>query len=226
MIVQIYEVATPQEARALCALGVDHIGILVGASGFPREQTLQSAAAIRAAVAPPSKASALFLSPQAADIVACAKVLAPDIVHLGAASDLLGASECREIRRALGGISVMRSIPVAGEGAIAEALAYVGSADLLLLDSHRDGDRQIGAQGVTHDWRLSERIARSVPLPVILAGGLGEENVVAAIAAVRPAGVDSKTRTDVPGTHRKDLARVGAFLRAAKAAPPLLGEAQ
>src|SRR5262249_35169877 len=90
MIVQIYEVATPEEGRALSALGVDHIGILVGDGGFPREQTLRSAAAIRAAVVPPSRAAALFLSPHVADIVACARALAPDIVHLGAASDLLG----------------------------------------------------------------------------------------------------------------------------------------
>jgi phosphoribosylanthranilate isomerase len=32
---------------------------------------------------------------------------------------------------------------------------------------------------------------------------------------VRPAGVDSKTRTDQEGTHTKDLGKVEAFYRAA-----------
>jgi len=29
MLVQVYEIATPNEARAVAALGVDHVGILV-----------------------------------------------------------------------------------------------------------------------------------------------------------------------------------------------------
>jgi hypothetical protein len=37
---------------------------------------------------------------------------------------------------------------------------------------------------------------------------------------VRPAGVDSKTKTDVVGTHAKDLGRVRAFVTAARAAAP------
>src|SRR5438874_705114 len=37
MIVQIYEVSTPAEAGALGAMGVDHIGVLVGDGSFPRE---------------------------------------------------------------------------------------------------------------------------------------------------------------------------------------------
>jgi len=62
MLTQIYEVATPREANALCGLGVDHIGILVGDGAFPREQSLAAAAAIRAAVRQPCRCSALFLS--------------------------------------------------------------------------------------------------------------------------------------------------------------------
>jgi phosphoribosylanthranilate isomerase len=218
MIVQIYEVATPAEALTLAALGVDHIGILVGDGEFPREQDLRSAAAIRAAVAPPSKVCALFLTAQVARIIACARTLAPDIVHLGAALERFGPAACREVKQALGGTRIMRSIPVTGADAHAHAAAHVGIADVLLLDSHGQGEAQIGAQGVTHDWSVSAGIVRTVPLPVILAGGLGADNVAAAIAAVRPAGVDSKTKTDVPGTHRKDAARVAAFLRAAKGA--------
>jgi len=37
MLVQIYEVQTPEEARSLASLGVDHIGVLVGDGAFPRE---------------------------------------------------------------------------------------------------------------------------------------------------------------------------------------------
>ena len=50
MIVQIYEVTTPAEARALGAMGVDHIGVLVGDGSFPREQTIEKAREIFAAI--------------------------------------------------------------------------------------------------------------------------------------------------------------------------------
>jgi phosphoribosylanthranilate isomerase len=53
---------------------------------------------------------------------------------------------------------------------------------------------------------------------VVLAGGLGPANVADAIRAVRPVGVDSKTKTDQDGSHRKHLDRVRRFNEAAKIA--------
>jgi phosphoribosylanthranilate isomerase len=53
-------------------------------------------------------------------------------------------------------------------------------------------------------------------IPAILAGGLDAENVVDAIAAVRPAGVDSKTKTDLADGSGKDLEKVRRFVDATK----------
>jgi phosphoribosylanthranilate isomerase len=58
-------------------------------------------------------------------------------------------------------------------------------------------------------------------VPVILAGGLAPENVADAIRAVRPWAVDSLTHTNrqLPGGRFcKDLARVRAFVAAARGA--------
>jgi phosphoribosylanthranilate isomerase len=87
-----------------------------------------------------------------------------------------------------------------------------------LLDSHKPGDIQIGAQGVTHDWSVSARIVQAVRAKVILAGGLGPGNVADAIARVAPFGVDSKTRTDRDDGKGKDLERVRKFVARAKPA--------
>jgi len=47
-------------------------------------------------------------------------------------------------------------------------------------------------------------------------GHVDADNVVAAIAAVRPAGVDSKTKTDRADGNGKDLDKVRRFVTAAK----------
>ncbi len=217
MIVQIYEVTSSAEARALGAMGVDHIGVLVGDGSFPREQIIEKAREIFAAIPAGSKACALSLSHDVDLIVRITAALLPDILHLGAAPQYLSPAQLRAFRTGFPQISMMRSIPVVDEESIALACSYDGVADWLLLDSYESGDRQIGALGVTHSWELDRRIIESVRIPVIIAGGLGPENVQDAIRVARPAGVDSKTNTDKnDGTHTKDLQKVSAFLNAAR----------
>ena len=202
MIVQIYEVTTPAEARALGAMGVDHIGVLIGDGSFPREQTIEDAGEIFAAIPSGSKASALSLSHDVDLIVRLAGALMPDILHLGAAPQLLSPAQVRLFKATFPQVSLMRSIPVVDESSIALARSYEGIADWLLLDSYKSGDHQIGALGVTHSWDLDRRIIESVRIPASIAGGLGPENVRDAIRVARPAGVDSKTKTDLSdGTH-------------------------
>jgi phosphoribosylanthranilate isomerase len=218
MLTQIYEVSTPEEARSISEIGVDHIGVLVGNGEFPRELPVKAAAMVAAVIVAPSKFSALFLTADISLIEQWAQELQPTMVHLGAAPELLSPDHAATLKRNLPGILLMRSIPVVSEASIAIAQSYEGIADFLLLDSHRESDRQIGALGVTHDWTISRRIVELVRTPVILAGGLGPDNVADAIRAVRPAGVDSKTKTDQDGSHRKDLDRVRRFHEAARAA--------
>ncbi len=210
--------STAAEAAAVSALGIDHVGVLVGDGSFPREQSPAAAMEIGAAIAGGAKLSALFLSPDVAYIARIARALRPDIVHLGAAPELLGPEHVRDLRRLSPDPLIMRSVPVTGPESIAVARSYGGLVDFLLLDSHRPHDRQIGALGITHDWNISRRIVEEVGTRVILAGGLGPDNVAEAIRAVRPAGVDSKTKTDIAATHVKDLEKVRQFHLAAKAA--------
>ncbi len=217
MLTQIYEISSPDEARAVSEIGINHVGVLVGDGEFPREQRLVRAAEIAAAIAAPAKFSALFLTARADLIIEWARALKPAIVHLGAAPELLGPAEVAKIKSALPSALVMRSVPVCGEESVQIAQTYEGMADYLLLDSHRSSDKQIGAIGVPHDWNISRRIVELISTPVILAGGLGPDNVAQAIRVVQPAGVDSKTKTDKEGTHTKDVERVRRFQEAARA---------
>jgi phosphoribosylanthranilate isomerase len=217
MMVQIYEVSSPEEASAVANLGVDHIGVLVGNAAFPREQSIDKAREIFAAIPASSKGSALSLSADLELIKGIISKLHPPILHLAASTELLAPSNVLELKGEFPDLVIMRSMPVIGSESIQIAKSYDGIADLLLLDSHTPGDKQIGALGSTHNWKLDREIVESVGIPVIIAGGLGSENVAEAIAAIRPAGVDSKTKTDkTDGSHTKDLEKVKNFVEVAK----------
>jgi phosphoribosylanthranilate isomerase len=217
MLVQIYETSSPEEARALAELGVDHIGVLVGDGSFPREQSIGRARLILSAIPSSSKGLVLVLSDDVRLIEHVISELNPAILHLGASSDLLTASSLQRLKQQFGALTVMRSIPVVDDESIAIAQSYDGIADMLLLDTHRPGDTQIGALGATHSWDIDRKIIESVHIPAIIAGGLGPDNVVDAIKIARPAGVDSKTKTDKDdGSHTKDLEKVKRFVAQAK----------
>jgi phosphoribosylanthranilate isomerase len=216
MLVQIYEVQTPEEARALASLGVDHIGVLVGDGAFPRELSIAQANAIFAAVSAGKKRVALSLSADPEAVARIARETRPDIIQLQAALQDFSVEMTRAFRNRFPEIPIMRAIPVIDEASIEVARSYQGVADFLLLDSYDPGTRQFGALGRAHDWNISRQIVDNVGIPVILAGGLGPENVAEAIAAVHPAGVDSKTKTDRADGTGKDIAKVRVFVTAAR----------
>ena len=68
MLTQTYEVATPAEAEAISAIGVTHVGVLVGEGAFPRELPVQKASAVMKMIRAPSVLSALVLSADVAQI--------------------------------------------------------------------------------------------------------------------------------------------------------------
>ncbi len=216
MLVQIYEAQTPEEAVALARLGVDHIGVLVGDGAFPRELTPDRASAVFAALPAGAQRVALSLSADPAEIAQVVEQTRPNIIHIGAAVELFSVRDTQALKAAFPDVRIMRAIPIIDEASIEWASDYRGVADFLLLDSYEPGDPQIGGLGRTHDWSISRRIVDAAGVPVILAGGLDPDNVAAAIAAVRPAGVDSKTKTDRADGNGKDLDKVRRFVSAAK----------
>lgn len=97
-----------------------------------------------------------------------------------------------ELRRRVPGLTILQVVHVEGPASLAEAAGLAEHADYLLLDSGRPGASvaELGGTGRTHDWSVSAAIVAAAPVPVLLAGGLRPENVGAAVAAVRPWGVD------------------------------------
>jgi phosphoribosylanthranilate isomerase len=77
----------------------------------------------------------------------------------------------------------------------------------LLLDAFVDGSH--GGTGSTFDWAL---IPDQLPLPLILAGGLHQDNVADAIRRVRPWAVDVSSGVEAT-KGIKDAAKIAAFIR-------------
>jgi len=216
MIVQIYEVSDPIEAKKLTDLGVDHIGVLVGKGDYPRELSCEQTKEIFQVLSNNVKRVALSLSSDLKEISKIVKKTNPDILHLGVVPQNLSPIDVAELKQKFPQLKIMRSIPVIDEKSIELAKQYDGIADYLLLDTFKKEDSQVGATGETHNWETSKRIVKSVKIPVILAGGLGPDNVQEAINFVKPAGVDSKTKTDKTDGWGKDLEKVKEFVIRAK----------
>lgn len=216
MITQIYETQNYTEAKNLVEIGVDNVGVLVGKSEYPREFSPEQAKEILQGVMAPAKKVVLSLSKNLKDIIDIVNKTNPDILHLGTAPDFLSPADVQILKKQFPNLKIMRSIPVRDEESVELAKQYDGVADYLLLDTQKKNDTQIGATGETHNWSISKKIVESVSIPIVLAGGLGPDNVAEAVSKVKPFGVDSKTKTDKTGSHEKDIEKVKEFVRIAK----------
>jgi len=88
-----------------------------------------------------------------------------------------------------------------------EELAEAG-VTRIVLDTRVKGE--MGGTGVTCDWPTAAAIIKDSALPIMLAGGLGPDNVVEAIKATGAAGVDMATGIERTA-GRKDLAKLLAL---------------
>lgn len=200
----------------MAKLGVDNIGILVGKGEYAGELGFKQAKEIFKALPKGIKGVALSLSCNLNEIIELVKKVDPDILHLGALPEKLSLNQVKELKQRFPNLKIMRAIPVINKESINLAKKYEKIADYLLLDTFRKKDSQLGVTGKTHNWDISRKIVEAVKIPVILAGGLGPENVGEAIKKVRPAGVDSKTRTDRADGQGKDFKKVREFVIIAK----------
>ncbi len=107
-------------------------------------------------------------------------------------------------------LPVLKAIRVADVHALAALASY--EVQGFLLDAPTAG---YGGSGQTFDWDLAAQVARE--LPIVLAGGLGPENVAEAVRVVRPWAVDVASGVErAPGVKDPDKMRL--FIDRAKEA--------
>ena len=196
--VKICGITRIQDALDAVVQGVDAIG-LVFYPKSPRNVSAVQAAEIVSKIPAFVTVVGLFVD---ADPAFVREILS--VVHL----DLLQfhgdepPAACRQYAR-----PYMKAIRVKSGTNLVQYAADYADAKALLLDAFAEGVP--GGTGLVFDWSL---IPQSLPLPVILAGGLNAENVGVAIEQVRPYAVDVSGGVEA-SKGIKDAAKIAAFMR-------------
>ena len=182
-------IASADEARLAIAAGASTLGLVSAMPSGPGVIDDDTIAAIAAQV--PAGIDTFLLTSRI-DAVAIAAQHAHARTTALQLVDQVPHAELRRLRGLLPGVALVQVVHVLDAASVDEALAAAPFVDALLLDSGNPRLRvkELGGTGRTHDWALSARIRAAAPVPVWLAGGLHAGNAAAAIAAVRPHGLD------------------------------------
>jgi phosphoribosylanthranilate isomerase len=201
--IKICGITSVEDAQLAVASGADAIGLVFYAPS-PRAVSVEQAAIIADSVPPFVTVVALFVDELVEEIN---RILASVAINLIQFHGEETPEFCRQFSRPW--VKALRVKP--GMDIAAACNAYAGARGIL-LDSWQEGVP--GGTGKTFDWHLA---SGGLPLPIVLAGGLNDENVGAAIAQLRPDAVDVSGGVEQsPGV--KDAGKISNFIAAVRAA--------
>jgi phosphoribosylanthranilate isomerase len=258
LVTQIYEIQTPAEAGAMLAMGVDHIGTVLVSEADWKQREIAETLSLVADGGGVSSLIPLYNTPET--VFRTLDHYRPDLVHFCETVSLAtrgGRAACERllalqqaVRERFPQIQIMRSIPIAPPGMsdpdamLALAALFEPFSDWFLTDTlfvdtlgkaiaDQPVNGFVGITGETCDWGAAAQLVRASSIPVILAGGLSADNVFDGCLNVRPAGVDSCTRTNardgkgIPIRFKKDPDRVRRFVAETRRAQTVIdGEGQ
>jgi phosphoribosylanthranilate isomerase len=238
VIIQIYEIQTPQEAELCLAAGATQIGSVLLAQESWRDPGVKAAGELTRAAGARHSIIPLF----GGEALLCRVVehYAPHYLHFcenlsdgSAPTDALPALVELQgrLKQRFPQLGIIRAIPIPPpELALLQfpwqpiAKAFEPVTDLFMIDTWLPAEQCpvpefVGITGRRADPALCRALVEASALPVILAGGLSPENVYEALLETRAAGADSCTQTNRrdaagrPIRFAKDIERVRAFAR-------------
>ena len=209
--VKVCCIASPDEARLAVSFGVAAVGMVDETPSGEGRIPVETIAEIVQAVPRTTGTFVLTATTDVDRLEALYRTTGVNTVQLW---DPLQPEEYERLREKAPGIFIAQSIHVMDDEALDAAREIARHVDALVLDS---GDseppfRWQNPAGQTHDWELSRRISEAIHLPILLAGGLTQDNVGQAVRVVRPYGVDVCSGVRKEG--RLDRSLLVAFLEA------------
>lgn len=220
MWVKICGVRDEATAERICQLSPDAIGLNFY-SGSPRNVSREIATRIADVTGAAVQRVGVFVNQSASEIEDLVGACRLDAIQLHGDET---AADISSIAGRLPGIRFYRAWRMEGESlaGLGEHLADCRARGNVpvgcLIDARVQG--AYGGTGQVVPWAaLAREYQRDVWPPLVLAGGLTDQNVMAAIRAVRPWGVDVASGVEsAPGV--KDLDLVRQFLKNARNASP------
>ena len=194
MRIKICGIKNETELETAVNAGADAVGFLVGQRFPSRDFILPEKAARLTALLPPFVSPVLvthLTEPQEIlKIVEKTGILTLQL-HGGSSPEQISA-----IRKQLG--NAVKIITVLHVGMLPDEVSpdpsgFESCSDAFLLDSFDPETGKVGGTGKPHNWQNSARIVKAVHRPVILAGGLGPDNVAEAVRTVLPYAVDANS---------------------------------
>ena len=166
------------DVRLASELGVDAVGFIF-AAGSARRVHPQQARLIRNALAPLVDAVALFMDNGVDEVREAVKLVRPTLLQFHGSED---DGFCRGF-----GVPYLKALPMAAgrPPTTAELRSRFPGAAGYVFDGHAQGTP--GGSGHAFDWRL---LPQDLDKPMLLAGGLGPDNIFDAVTTVLPWGVD------------------------------------
>jgi phosphoribosylanthranilate isomerase len=201
------------DAQTAIRAGANAVGFLVGITHLAEDKISKEDAKKIVAMLPPFVSSVMVTHlTNKKEIVELAKYLNVNTVQI---HDYLPAEDVRFVKESLPFCKIIKAIHIIDrENALKMVEDFECVCDALLLDS-RTEDR-LGGTGIIHDWNISQEIVKKARIPVILAGGLTENNVYDAVKKVQPFGVDVNSGVEISGW--KSYEKVFKFVQDAEAA--------
>jgi phosphoribosylanthranilate isomerase len=216
LLIKICGLSTPDTLDAALVAGADMVGFVFFPPS-PRNLTMDQARALGAQAKGRALKVALSVDADDAFIDAMVEAARPDLLQLhGKESPERVAALKRRT-----GLPVMKAIHVSERADLSVCAAYEGAADRLIFDARPPkGAILPGGNGAAFDWAILDHVATT--LPWMLSGGLGPDNVEAALAATRAPGLDVSSGVErAPGV--KDAGLIARFVAQARAAHVCLG---
>jgi phosphoribosylanthranilate isomerase len=201
--VKVCGLTRPEDAALAAALGADALGFVFW-SKSPRAITPEAARAVHAALPPFVSRVGVFVDASPEDVAETVRVAGLDVVQLHGDEPV----------DAYGGLGarVVKVATLESDDDLARVLAW--PAWVMPLVDAVDRERR-GGTGRLADWDRAAGLASR--RPILLAGGLNADNVGAAIARVRPWGVDVSSGVE-ERAGIKSPERLRSFVRAVAAA--------
>lgn len=197
--VKICGITREEDALRAAKHGADGVGFVLW-SGSPRAITPERAAEIGKGLPPFVWKVGVFVNATPDEVEHATRIARLDVAQLHGDEDV---ERFRHLP-----VRILRAIGVAGPDDVARALAL--PSDVMPLVDALDLEKR-GGTGRQASWVHAAQIARA--RPTILAGGLNAENIVDAVQAVRPWGVDlSSALEESPGI--KDSKKLAVFFAA------------